>query len=95
MKSPYFAWTRTRLYIFSSIFLILLLATIQGCQEKQILSIEEHLERGQFYLEQQNFEASIIDLKIVLQGEPDHAEARLLLAKAQLALGDASSAETQ
>jgi putative PEP-CTERM system TPR-repeat lipoprotein len=85
------AWSTT----FLTKFLILALTFVQGCQELQTLSIEEHLERAQLYQEQQDFEDSILELKVVLQGNPDHTKARLLLAKAQLALGDASSAECQ
>jgi putative PEP-CTERM system TPR-repeat lipoprotein len=85
------AWSST----FLTKFLLLTLTFVQGCQEIQILSIEEHLERAQRYQAQQKFEDSIIELKVVLQGNPDHTKARLLLAKAQLALGDASSAECQ
>jgi putative PEP-CTERM system TPR-repeat lipoprotein len=62
-----------------------------GCE--LMLSPEKRLARAQASLEAGDTPAAVVDLKNILQKEPDNGRARLLLATASLAQGDVSGAE--
>lgn len=53
------------------------------------------LERAQQYFDDGDLNSSLIELKNALQRDPDNAEARLLLGKVHLRLGDPASAEKE
>jgi tetratricopeptide (TPR) repeat protein len=71
------------------------LCLIAACDAGEKVSFDELLARAQTYREAGEFRASLIELKNALQKEPANAEARLLLARMELDLGDAVSAEIE
>ncbi|MDZ7644746.1 MAG: hypothetical protein U5K76_11270 [Woeseiaceae bacterium] len=73
---------------FTGLFALLLLV---ACG----LSAEERLARGQTAYTDGEFRAAAIDARSVLQAEPDNAEARLLLGRAALEIGDLGSADKE
>jgi putative PEP-CTERM system TPR-repeat lipoprotein len=62
-----------------------------GCE--LMLSPEKRLARAQASMAAGDIPAAVVDLKNILQKEPDNARARLLLASASLAQGDIGGAE--
>ena len=52
----------------------------------------DRLARGKLAYDNGEFRAAIIDTKRILQDEPENAEARLLLGRASLRVGDVSAA---
>jgi putative PEP-CTERM system TPR-repeat lipoprotein len=56
---------------------------------------QDRLDRAQDAYEDGDFQAAIIDVKHVLQEEPDNAEARVLLGRASLRGNDPESAEKE
>jgi putative PEP-CTERM system TPR-repeat lipoprotein len=57
--------------------------------------LQEHFDRALEYRDSGDTRAAIIELKNVLQIDPDHAEARWLLARSYIALGDGASAQKE
>jgi len=55
----------------------------------------EHMTRAQEYAARGNYRAAMIELKNVLAQDPRNADARMLLAQAELQLGDAAAAEKE
>lgn len=56
---------------------------------------EDRLDRAQKAYEDEDFQAAVIDVKNVLQDEPDNAQARILLGRASLRVNDPESAEKE
>jgi tetratricopeptide (TPR) repeat protein len=56
---------------------------------------QDRLDRAQDAYEDGDFQAAVIDVKNVLQDEPDNAEARVLLGRASLRANDPQSAEKE
>ena len=73
--------------------LALLLVCVSGCDAFR--SKEERIERARQAIAAGNFPAAGIELKSVLDSDPENAEARLLLAEASLAEGDAQAADKE
>ena len=55
----------------------------------------DRLERGQQAYTAEEYRAAIIDAKNVLQEEPQNVDARLLLGRASVQVGDGISAEIE
>ncbi len=72
------------------VFSLLLLA---GCD--LFTSTETRIGRAQAYLAEGNQRGAIIELKNVVEDEPDNSRARALLAEALLQLGDAEAAQAE
>ncbi|MCU0935635.1 MAG: PEP-CTERM system TPR-repeat protein PrsT, partial [Gammaproteobacteria bacterium] len=58
-------------------------------------SATEHVDRARAFAEQRDLNASVIELKNALQKEPENAQARLLLGKVYLEMGDGAGAEKE
>jgi putative PEP-CTERM system TPR-repeat lipoprotein len=56
---------------------------------------QEHFNRALDYRNSGDMRAAVIELKNVLQIDPDHAEARWLLGRSYVALGDGAGAEKE
>ena len=78
----------------SSPFRKLLLAAIfslfVACQP----TVEEHFARAEKYMAEADYRSAIIELRNVLQANPDHINARLLRAEASYQLADFATAES-
>ena len=70
-----------------------LLALTAGCDAFR--SKEARIEEAREALAAGDFRAASIELKSVLDSDPDNADARLALAETSLAVGDAESAEKE
>ncbi|MEQ8206018.1 MAG: tetratricopeptide repeat protein, partial [Woeseia sp.] len=68
-------------------FLIFLLS---GCGEGK--TADDLIARAHRALEERQFDTALIELKNALQKDPTNAEARFLLGKSHLELGDAAAA---
>ncbi len=75
--------------------ILMVAGLITSCESGWNASAEERLERAKSHLAQQDINSAVIELKNILQSEPDHREARLLLGKTYLKLGDVASAEKE
>jgi len=73
-----------------SLALILSLATVFGCSEKE--STEQLIAKSKQQINNGNFSEGIIQLKNAVRQSPQDAEIRLLLAKAYLGQGNGASA---
>ncbi len=71
--------------------LVLLFASACGLG----MDSQARLERGEEAFAEGEYRAAIIDAKNVLSDEPDNTAARLLLARASVAVGDAAAAEKE
>jgi cellulose synthase operon protein C len=69
------------------------LAALVGCD--MLLSADSRVERAQSHLEEGEYRAAMVELKAALEKQPEHAQARLLLADLSLWLGDLSAAEKE
>jgi putative PEP-CTERM system TPR-repeat lipoprotein len=78
---------------FGSALLVTLLALAAGCDAFR--SPEARVERAREALAAGDFRAASIELKSVLDSDPDNAEARLALAETSLALGDPETADKE
>lgn len=67
-------------------------ALIAGCGGD---NPEKLLASAKAFVEKRDFNAAVIQLKTILQKQPDNAEARYLLGTTLLAIGDAPSAEKE
>jgi len=78
-----------------TVAVMLALSLMAGCHTGSQLSPQEHVKRaGDFYTKGE-INATVIELKNALQEEPDLAEARWLLGKAYLDLGDGVAAAAE
>jgi len=59
------------------------------------MSADARVQKAQQQIAANDYRAAVIELKNALQDEPDHRQARLLLAQASLQLGDVSEAEKE
>ncbi|MBT5808852.1 MAG: tetratricopeptide repeat protein, partial [Rhodospirillaceae bacterium] len=66
-----------------------------GCDESKEASVEEHLKRAQELLKTADFRGSVVELKNVLQADPNNADARLILSQVYAETGDGESAEKE
>jgi len=57
--------------------------------------LQGHFDRALDYRDKGDMRAAVIELKNVLQIDPDHAEARWLLGRSYVALGDGASAQKE
>src|SRR5437660_10677792 len=71
-------------------FVILLL--VAACSRNDPSSF---LSSAQSYMQKAEYKAAIVQLKNAIQGAPENGEARYLLAKALLEIGDPVGAETE
>jgi putative PEP-CTERM system TPR-repeat lipoprotein len=91
MKKVHGAMIKTKLM---SLCLLASIA-LAGCDGSSTLSVEDHLARAQELLDKADFRGSVVELKNVLQKEPDNVNARVLLAEVYAEVGDANSAEKE
>jgi putative PEP-CTERM system TPR-repeat lipoprotein len=75
--------------------LLLAIAFLTGCDEGSSLTPEEHILRAKEYQDKREINAAIIELKNALQKAPDNAQARWLLGKVYVEVGDGSAAEKE
>src|SRR3990170_1274175 len=61
------------------LFVVMMLVSCGGAEQRKA----KYLARGNDYLEQQNYDKAIVELKNVLQIDPKYAEAYYLLGKAE------------
>ena len=80
--------TNISLFVF-----LIVVATGSGCSSKQ--DIETHMRNAQLYEKEGNHKSAIIELKNVLQADPNHGEGRKLLGTVYLEIGDGVSAEKE
>jgi putative PEP-CTERM system TPR-repeat lipoprotein len=65
--------------------------TLQGCSD----SSSDRIARAQDYADSRDFRAAVLELKSLLQVEPDSAQARWLLATVYIDVEDGASAEKE
>jgi len=70
-------------------------ASLTGCDSLFGSSPEEYFAKAKSYQEQGELQASVIELKNALRKAPDYAEARALLGRVYLALGQPKSASKE
>jgi len=75
----------------ASSLLMLALIAMAGCG--LLLDTEARFARARQAYDDGNFQAAIVDLKALLQDEPNHIDARLLLGEALFRTGDVPGAE--
>jgi Tfp pilus assembly protein PilF len=66
---------------------------VAGCDV--FMSTADHLERARAFIAENDYRSAVVELKNVLQEEPENPTARLLLAESALWLGDPVSAEAE
>lgn len=71
------------------------IVAIAACDSQDPTTFEEYLSRAEQYRAAGEIRASVIELKNALQKDPDNAVGRLLLAQAELDIGDVVSAEIE
>lgn len=76
-------------FVKASLYLSIALA-VTACSEQ--VSVESHLENAKSYLNQNKVNESIIELKNAIRGDSKNAEARFLLGRIYLNLGDGAAA---
>lgn len=79
--------------LYSKIFLISLVAVIAACDLGT--DDKELMERAKGYVETRDLNAATLELKNLLRNDANNAEARYLLGKINLTLGDAKTAHKQ
>lgn len=77
----------------ASIALIALLGGISGCAETK--TEQQRMSDAQTAFEEGKYRASLIELKNLLQENPKNKDARVLLARASLEIGDADAASKE
>ena len=75
-------------------FLLLAAVGLSACGDSG-KELQEHFDRALDYRSSGDMRAAVIELKNVLQIDPEHAEARWLLGRSYVALGDGASAEKE
>ena len=83
------------LHVVMAILLLVSLGAIYGCNRPGGLSDSQHMERAKTFREQSNRESEIIELKNVLQKNPNHPEAHWRLGEAYAELGYGSEGEKE
>lgn len=73
---------------------VLLLCLLQACGQESLTDIE-YLNRGKQSFDSKDYKSTVVQLKNALQQNGANAEARWLLAKTYLILGDGASAEKE
>jgi putative PEP-CTERM system TPR-repeat lipoprotein len=68
---------------------------LAACDDGSGVGAGAYVERAAAYFEKSDYRASVIELKNALQLDPRDAEARLLLGRTYLELGDSASAEKE
>jgi putative PEP-CTERM system TPR-repeat lipoprotein len=86
---------QSRLRLILSLLIALTLSTLTISACGLALDSQAKLERGQKAYDEQEYRAAVIDAKAVLLDEPDNVEARLLLGRASVSIGDGASAEKE
>src|SRR5690348_9399277 len=74
------------------IFAMVMAALVVGCSHRDAAS---YIASANAYIAQSDYKAAIIELKNALQQAPGNGAARILLAKALFAIGDARGTETE
>ena len=75
-------------------FLLLAAVGLSACGDSG-KELQEHFDRALDYRDSGDMRAAVIEFKNVLQIDPEHAEARWLLGRSYVALGDGASAEKE
>lgn len=68
------------------------LLMLAGCD--LLTSAETRIDRAEEAIAEGSYRAAVIELRKLLEDEPDRADARLLLAEAELGMGDPAAAES-
>lgn len=71
---------------------VALVLALPGCGDK---SPDELIASGKQFQTQGNHKAAVLDFKTVVQAQPNNGEARLLLARSFIAVGDLQSADKE
>ena len=79
---------------FCMAFLLLAAVGLSACGDSG-KELQEHFDRALDYHSNGDMRAAVIELKNVLQIDPEHAEARWLLGRSYVALGDGASAQKE
>jgi putative PEP-CTERM system TPR-repeat lipoprotein len=74
------------------IALSLLFALATGCSKK---TPDEHFQSAQQYLNENNVQAAVIELKSAIQINPENGKYRLLLAEVAMSMGDVATADKE
>lgn len=82
---------QTRLCVAFALMAVLGLAACEDSGKE----LQGHFDRALEYRNSGDMRAAVIELKNVLQIDPDHAEARWLLGRSYVALGDGTSADKE
>ena len=80
---------------FASAFAFLLFGITAGCDDSGPVNSVESIEKAEEFWSKGDPRSAIIQLKKVLQKDPDSAPARLLLGQVHLDLGDGATAEKE
>lgn len=83
-------WQSNRPYWFP-LLILMLLAGLSACGK----SPDEHLQEAQKLISQSNHKSAILELKSILQKQPDNTEVRLLLGRANFQTGAFQDAEKE
>lgn len=83
-----------RFKLFSLVALLCLLPYISACGQTE-LTPAEYVAQAQDYFDKDNYEAAAISLRNALQKDPQNLEARWLLARVAIELGDGAAAEKE
>ncbi|MEX2615434.1 MAG: XrtA/PEP-CTERM system TPR-repeat protein PrsT [Alphaproteobacteria bacterium] len=87
--------SRARPALFRSGAVLLSALILFGCDESSVENVDDLLARVEQSIESGDLRAGSIDLKTILQKDPDNVEARLMLGRIYLDIGDAESAEKE
>ena len=66
-----------------------------GCDESSTANVDDLLARAEQSIESGDLRAGSVDLKTILQKDPNNVDARLMLGRIYLDIGDADSAEKE
>jgi len=72
---------------------LLVALTLSGCD--LFVSVDKRVEHAAALMDEGDFQTASIELRNVLQKNPDHPQARLLFARTSLMLGDVQSAQQE
>jgi tetratricopeptide (TPR) repeat protein len=74
---------------------LVLLAALAGCDETPDLDVDQLIRQAEALRQEGRVQASVAPLKQAIQKAPSHGEARFLLARSYLDLGDTAGAEKE